>query len=224
MSSPHVHLHKVLEILREIDGVEKYLDIGCGDCTLTSKMARAVNAKQVHVVDLDEFCIEHARYEGTEAERVDINTQSLPYPDNYFDFITAIEVIEHLYNPNNLVEETQRCLKRGAHTLVATPNLTSWINRILVLFGYLPFHYEVSTRHDLEKRPFQRKPNSYGHIRLFTAKTLCRLLEVNGFEVVRISGESLPYTERLRITGLIDRILSVRPTLASDLIILAKKV
>jgi hypothetical protein len=35
--------------------------------------------------------------------------------------------------------------KDGGHLLLTTPNLASWVNKLLLVFGYQPYNCEVST-------------------------------------------------------------------------------
>ena len=53
-------------------------------------------------------------------------------------------MIEHLYNPDHMLEECRRVLKPGGLLIISTPNLQAWYNRILFLFGVQPIFYEVS--------------------------------------------------------------------------------
>jgi len=224
MTSPHTGLKKLFLLMDYLRGkVDKYLDVGCGYGTLTLELAERCKAKEIYGVDINELSLQIARSKGIKVRRVNINIEKLPYDHEYFDLITIIEVLEHLYNPDNVIEEAYRCLKRGGYLVVATPNLTSWLNRILVLSGYLPLHYEVSTRFIVEKRPFQRTYDVYGHIRLFTLKTLKRLLEAYNFKVIKVIGETFPYMRRSWFTKLLDSILSKRPSLSADIIVLAQK-
>ncbi len=54
------------------------------------------------------------------------------------------EVIEHLYNSDLVISEIYRILKRNGILILSTPNLASWINRLVLLLGYQPFSHDVS--------------------------------------------------------------------------------
>ena len=73
----------------------------------------------------------------------------LPYNDETFDIIHCSHVIEHLVNPDQVLIEAKRILKPGGLLIIATPNIASWIGRILILFGYQGFGQEVSTLYPL---------------------------------------------------------------------------
>lgn len=55
--------------------------------------------------------IESVRYDG----------QSLPFPEKHFDFILCSEVLEHVFNLEQIIGELQRVLKPGGHLLISTP-------------------------------------------------------------------------------------------------------
>lgn len=56
----------------------------------------------------------------------------LPYPDESFDIILFIHVIEHLNNPIQLGKEINRVLKPHGLIYIETPN---WISMLIPSFG-----------------------------------------------------------------------------------------
>jgi len=123
---------------------EKYLDLGCGDGSLTVKVAQILGAKHVYGVDIAEEALNEVKSKGIKTARVDLNTDRLPFNDGEFDVVSAFEVIEHLWNTDNMISEAYRVLRTRGLFILTTPNLASWVNRLLLLFGYLPAHYECS--------------------------------------------------------------------------------
>jgi len=64
---------------------------------------------------------------------IDFNTERMPYPDNYFDGITAWGIIEHMENPYHFLREAHRVLKPGAPLLLSLPNVLHVMSRIWFL-------------------------------------------------------------------------------------------
>lgn len=224
--SPGILHHEIVRILKGLKGdsdIISYLDIGCGDGSLTLEIAELIGAREVFGIDLSDTNIHNASRKGLRCYKVDVDEQSLPFNNGTFDLVTAFEVIEHITNTDNLMSEAFRVLKSKGKFVLSTPNLVSWLNRLLMLFGYLPFEYEVSLLHHVERRPLQRTLPTYGHIRLYSLKALTRHLEIYGFKVANVTGASLPYATRLSITKLLDRILKKKTSLACGLIVEAMK-
>lgn len=68
------------------------------------------------------------------------------YQNSSFDLVYAGEVIEHLYNPDNMVKEICRILKQNGYFILSTPNMNSWISRFFFCFlGIYPLNCECST-------------------------------------------------------------------------------
>ena len=199
--------NKVLEELRRL-GVraEKYLDLGCADGSFTIQTAENVGAHEVCGVDTSMEALNIASSRDVKTFNVDLNNESLPFQDNFFDLITAIEVIEHLTDTDHLLLESYRCLRRDGYFVITTPNLASWVNRILLLLGYIPGMYEVSFKYRVGK-PFNNKQpfHASGHLRLYTLKALVDHLEIYGFKI--ISRKGTPLTNNQGFVGLMDRAL-----------------
>ena len=204
---------------------DKYLDLGCSDGNLTTQIARTVAAREVFGVDKSAEAIGHACKKGVQALRLDLNCDPLPFPADSFDLISAIEVIEHLMDTDRFLSEVYGCLRKGGCFVITTPNLVSWSNRAMLLLGFEPGMYEVSFKYRVGK-PFNNKrpleaSRVMGHIRLYTYKGLKDHLELSGFEIIKSKGAPVRATNTL--VGLVDRMVSIFPSLSSDLIIMATK-
>jgi SAM-dependent methyltransferase len=209
-----------------------YLDMGGSDGSLTVQIGQALNAEEIHVVDISDEALVIAASKGLQTHKVDLNSQRLPFPDAHFDFITMVEVLEHLVDTDHALREANRVLKPLGYLLITTPNLASWRNRILLLFGFYPEFAEVSFRISFSGRKpkIDEKPSELGskHIRLYTLGALKFQLEYYGFSVENQVGiptkfESAPRTIFYRILAYIDAFLSRRASLAPSILILAKK-
>ena len=136
---------KVLEMLSKYE-LERILDVGCGDGNFTMLMARACKAKEVYGVEISKEGVEMARKNGVNCYQLDVDEENLPFGDDFFDAVTALELIEHLYDPDHFLDEVHRVLKPNGLFILSTPNLASIHNRIALLFGYQPFPMGVSLR------------------------------------------------------------------------------
>lgn len=109
------------------------LDLGCGDGLLLSLLKeRGIIGKGL---DISDEAVAKTRNRGFEASVFDFSDR-LPFADKTFDVVVSLDVLEHLYNPENLLKEANRVSKR--FVIIGVPNFNSLPARIQVLFGAVP--------------------------------------------------------------------------------------
>jgi len=158
---------------------EKLLDVGCGDGDFIF-MAKG-KFKEFYGVDISSLRIERAKerlkerpYDNIHFYKCDVD-EGLPFSHSFFDVVSCIAVLEHVFNPPHIIEEVRRVLKREGIFIVQVPNI-AWIPyRIQLLFGRLPKTGGVYLGADWE------------HLHIFTKTTLCKLLAGKGFEIKSVS-------------------------------------
>ncbi len=99
--------------------------------------------KKLIACDINEQDIAYARKLNAGLSNVRYQIEdalNLSFPDNHFDLITSVDVIEHVGEPERMVEEIQRVLKPDGIALITFPSLDfpltyDPINRILSWFG-----------------------------------------------------------------------------------------
>ncbi len=118
--------HGSLDELFERAAPESVLDVGCGEGVLTSEFAERVNGGRVVGIDLEDAKLqeewEQRRRPNCEY-RVEEAT-SLSFGDDEFDMAAAIEVLEHVPDPEATVTEMARVAAR--HLLVSVPREPLW--------------------------------------------------------------------------------------------------
>lgn len=78
--------------------------------------------------DIDERAMAEAKKRfGAELKGTDIIVpgEPLPYPDERFDLVTSMDVIEHIVDPVPWVREALRVLRPGGKLFLTTPNYAS---------------------------------------------------------------------------------------------------
>jgi 2-polyprenyl-3-methyl-5-hydroxy-6-metoxy-1,4-benzoquinol methylase len=102
------------------------LDVGCGEGVLVHKWAQRLAQARVVGIDLEEPSIQ-AGWRERQAPNLDykvMRAENLPFTDSEFDLVTAIEVLEHVPDPEHTLSEMARC--GGRHLLVSVPREPLW--------------------------------------------------------------------------------------------------
>jgi SAM-dependent methyltransferase len=138
----------------------KVLDLGAGHGAFSQKLYEM--GYDVHACDLFPEIFEFDKIPCT---RADI-TQSLPYPDNSFDLIIAIEVSEHITDHEVFFAEAGRILKPGGKLYITTPNILSMKSRIRFLFSgfFLAFNPLQLNNYDGLQHVASLTPDQYNYI------------------------------------------------------------
>ena len=180
--------------------VLRVLDIGGGDMQLGRLFANRL-AEQFHVRvelegwDLSTEGVRRAVAAGERARMQSICEAIPPEAAGQYDIVLFFEVLEHLVYTDEAVIHIRQLLKPEGWLLLSTPNMASWLNRILLLFGMQPHATEVSFEpirfgDPLGHHLLPQDPNgvSAGHLRVFTLRALKQFLRWHGIRPVRIRG------------------------------------
>lgn len=103
------------------------LDVGCGEGVLVHEWAQRLGKdKRVVGIDLEEDSIQQgwAQRQAPNLEYKVMRAENLPFADDEFDLASAIEVLEHVPDPEHTLAEMARCAKR--HLLVSVPREPLW--------------------------------------------------------------------------------------------------
>ncbi|HWY17868.1 MAG TPA: class I SAM-dependent methyltransferase [Solirubrobacteraceae bacterium] len=103
------------------------LDVGCGEGVLVHRWAQRLGeSTRVVGIDLEEDSIQAgwAQHTAPNLEYRVMGAENLPFAENEFDLVTAIEVLEHVSDPERTLSEMARCAQR--HLLVSVPREPLW--------------------------------------------------------------------------------------------------
>ena len=175
---------KLIEYL-DIKAGDMVLDCGCGEGFYTMIVSRLYDTR-ISAFDQDAEMLEKAASWIKDKARVkfvngDI-ANGLPFEDNTFDKIIFSEVLEHLDNDYQAVQEIYRVLKSGGIAGLTVPNENypllwdplNWTRRCLGLGHFNP------------KNTILGGIWSYDHKRLYSANKIKQLAEEVGFKVLKI--------------------------------------
>jgi len=136
------------------------LDIGCREGGLREFLPADVTYKGMDIAQ------EFAR------ENIVIQDISLgvPFPDESFDFVFIIEVLEHVHDPWSALGEIRRVLRPAGKLVLSVPN---------------PYHFK-----EIIWNTF-RIPDRQGHIHSWTRQTMTKFAEMSGFRLEATAGTYL---------------------------------
>jgi len=120
---------KVLSLLPPAPA--RVLDVGAGEGFLCRQLCG--RGYQVEACD---FLHENFKLKDVPFHKADLNI-SVPLPDNQYDVVVSIEVLEHIENHVRFIRELMRVLKPGGMIILTTPNILSLPSRWhFFLYGY----------------------------------------------------------------------------------------
>jgi len=150
----------------QIENVMEVADIGAGRGELTQLLLPLVN--KVTMVDFFNANLNHTKINFVQA---DLN-QNWDIPNDTFDFVFSLEVIEHIENPRHFIREIARVLKNGGSGFISTPNNLNLFSKLYFL---------VKNEH----RFFQDYCYP-AHITCLFKKDMERILQENNFSLKKI--------------------------------------
>jgi 2-polyprenyl-3-methyl-5-hydroxy-6-metoxy-1,4-benzoquinol methylase len=163
------------------------LDVGCGGGGF------GFNLKNTRP-DLEIWGIEPHQEAGTKAAEVfdkvlhttfDENTKGIN--DKKFDCITFNDVLEHLIDPAQTLELSKKYLSKDGYVMASIPN---------ILF-FPVFFNDIILKQDWEYQQYGTLDNT--HLRFFTKKSIVRMFENAGFDIVTIEGINPRTPRRYRV-------------------------
>ena len=124
------------------------MDVGCGDGSRTTRIAGYFDIDMSRVYGIDnEINRIKACQNSFNVDKVDLECQDIPHPDDTFDLVICNQVLEHLKNFKSVIDEIIRITNNEGYILIGMPNLAHLINRIYLLFGVQPMCIDIDSSH-----------------------------------------------------------------------------
>lgn len=114
----HQRLSEIVETFSPYRQNNSLLDVGCGAGILLLAGEKA--GWKVEGVEVSNPAVEYLRGKGLKVFHGTLDEAR--FPDNHFDVITSVEVLEHITEPKYLVEEIYRILRPGGLFWGTTPH------------------------------------------------------------------------------------------------------
>ena len=167
--------HSGLDGLWRRAAPESVLDVGCGEGVLTVEWAERLAGGRVVGIDLDDPKL-RGEWERRRRPNLEFRAEeatSLSFADDEFDLAAAIEVLEHLPDPEATLSEMARVARRWL--LVSVPREPLWRGLNLARGAYL-----------------RELGNTPGHLNHWSKRAFVSLLSRHG--AVEETRSPLPWT------------------------------
>jgi 2-polyprenyl-3-methyl-5-hydroxy-6-metoxy-1,4-benzoquinol methylase len=192
---PHGSQMKLIEL---VDPPGRVLDVGCSTGYLAERLQQ--RGSTVIGVELDERAAEAARRFCEAVHVGDIETMELPFEPESFDYVMCGDLIEHLRDPQGVLERLRPLLRPTGRLVLSTPNIANWAMRVGLLFGRWRY-----TEWGILDRT---------HTHFFTRRTLRETLEAAGYRIdVFDHTLPVPVLSTPRVEGLAHKVGRLRPSL-----------
>ncbi len=153
-------------------GIERVLDVGCGEGILGRKLLRKGATEVVGVDIVPEVC-RKAEENLTRVICGDIEEIDLPFDEGYFDCMIFADVLEHLRDPLAALRRLKRYLADHGTIVASIPNVRYFKVLVMLAEG----RWEYRDRGILDRT----------HLRFFTRKEMELLFAGAGLEITGIT-------------------------------------
>lgn len=155
-------------LLTRVKSKSTVLEFGPANGRMTKYMKEQLNCK-VYAVEIDENSAKDAeKYtEKIIVDSIENYSWQKEFKGLRFDYIIFADVLEHLYNPEEVLNSVREFLKDDGSILVSIPN----ISHNAIILGLLKNEFNYSSTGLLDNT----------HIRFFTKKTFDKLIKKVGY-------------------------------------------
>jgi SAM-dependent methyltransferase len=178
----NLRLKSLQKYLRNVGDNEKCLLVTCGDNNGAMNYFLRELGGNWSWADLEETCLE----EMSELLGDPVSfaaDEKLPFEDRYFDRAIAIDVHEHVDNPDNITREIYRVTQPGGQIIITVPNGDETKLAVRI------------------KHALGMTKEAYGHMRIgFTVSELREVMTNNQITPLEVDTYSRFFTEMLELT------------------------
>jgi SAM-dependent methyltransferase len=177
----HEAIHDTVLGILDQEARGSLLDVPAGEGALAARLIKA--GFEVSCCDLYP---EIFRLDGVSIRRGDLNGE-LPFENQSFDYVTCLEGLEHIENPQQAIREFARMLRPGGKVIVSIPNILNIEERLKwLLYGYTS-HFKPMTRAHVERlrAEYNNREEIAAHVNPIGYSELRYILEKYGFEIAR---------------------------------------
>jgi len=154
------------ELIAKIESSKNIADVGCAEGALLNLLEKEFSKPKNNIFgfDISDKFIKQTRKRFTQVYRWNFESKKGPWKN--FDIVFLFDVLEHTKSPSKFLQNLRFLIKRGGFLVLSTPNLDSFS---LFVTGSKWYGFK-----DKSHRSF------------FNKTSLSRLLEKNGFRIIKV--------------------------------------
>jgi len=178
----HQAIHDTVVSILERQPRGALLDVPAGEGALAARLIDA--GFDVRCCDLYP---EIFRLDGIDIHKGNLDAE-LPFSEQSFEYVTCLEGLEHIENPQQAMREFARVLKPGGHLIVSVPNILNVEERLKWLFYGYTSHFKPISRAatDRLRGEYGDRVEIAAHVNPIAYSELRHILEKNCFEIVSL--------------------------------------
>jgi len=164
-----------LDVANLIDKkIVKILDIGCGEGYFLKNIKETFDS-ETWGIEINEEVAQRTKLNVDHVLIGSVETLLSSIPDDYFDCISFNDVLEHLYNPSEILSLVGSKLTKDGYIIASIPNVR-YFHNLSELIVKKDWDYKDSGILDST------------HLRFFTEKSIRRMFVKAGYKVEKLVG------------------------------------
>jgi 2-polyprenyl-3-methyl-5-hydroxy-6-metoxy-1,4-benzoquinol methylase len=168
-----LHMQIAEKIQAEVPLGGRILDFGAGEGALSARLADLGYHVTAADKDKDNFKCTQADFSCLDFESTDEVAGFVARNKDEFDAVLSVEVIEHVKDQWQYVQQLMKMVKREGLVLITTPNTTSWLSRLyFFIYGRFNEFFDANL--------------SYGHINPISPWELELILRESGATQIKM--------------------------------------
>lgn len=179
-------IRTICKLLNKDNAEIRILDVGCSNGVFVH-IANSLGL-QAEGVDTSPQAVADGVKKGLKLHQGYL--QDIAFPDASFDVVTMYEVIEHVADSADLIQECARILRPGGLLLIGTGNANSWTRFI-------------------RRGKWDFLNDHVGHVNFFSPESLTIAAPRFGFQVVKSVTYSVKFFEKHEVNPFIYRLMKV---------------
>ncbi len=144
---------KIVSNLAQKENISYILDAGCGEGFIACEIRKQMPSINIVGIDISEQSLQLAKKLNSNVNFIKADITKIPYDRNAFDLVLALEVLEHLSDPQLALEELKRVTKK--YCLISVPwepffSLGNFFSgRYVKYLGHNPEHLNLWKRKEI---------------------------------------------------------------------------